>query len=86
MMYTFDYLVDDFERRAAGRLDRVVRFRIERLAPGEQRAQIRHRLRMVRHRAAVPLADDAVPVVLGGGAQPHRDRATSPAAHRCRVR
>ena len=44
--------------------------RVERLARRQQRAQVRHRLWMIRHRPPVTLAHDAIPVILRRGAQP----------------
>src|SRR5215471_15736198 len=66
-------LVGDRAGLAARRVDRVIRGRVERLAQRENRAQVRHRLRMVGHRPPIALPHDAVPVVLGPRAKPDRD-------------
>jgi hypothetical protein len=48
----------------------VLGSRVETLSGSEKAAQLGHRLGMIGHRTAVCLTDDAVPVVLGAGAEP----------------
>ncbi len=57
-----DLLDDPFDGTAGG-VDDVSRRGVERLARGEERSQVRHRLRVVRHRPAIALPQHAVPVI-----------------------
>src|SRR5207237_583291 len=57
-------LLDDAIDRAPGCVHCEIRRRIQRLPRREQRAQVRHRLRMIGHRPAIPLADHPVPMIL----------------------
>ena len=68
---------------ASRRVHGMLRARVERLTRREQRPQVGHRLRMIRHRPAVSLADDPVPVILGRGAAATRSRPAARASRRC---
>jgi hypothetical protein len=53
---------------------------VEGLADRQQSAQLRHGLRVIGHRTAVALVHDAIPVVLGPGAEPDGDRPVAEAS------